>query len=133
LAGDFSAAERLPAPINSGVEDADVYEAGVFVAPDESYILFDSNRAGGLGNADIYRSDRRSSGWSTPQNLGAPINSAALETSATVSPDGKTLYFASAWRLARPGLGEGLRLRELVARAQGPGSGREHIYVVPFK
>lgn len=124
---DFSAPERLPAPVNS-----EAREAGVHVSPDESYILFESTRAGGLGGTDIYRSDRLRSGWSEPWNLGAPVNSPAAETSATISPDGRTLFFTSSRRLPRPGIGAGLSLRELIDGATAPGSGREHIYFVPF-
>ncbi|MBI5229240.1 PD40 domain-containing protein, partial [Candidatus Micrarchaeota archaeon] len=35
-------------------------------------------------------------GWSTPINLGPPINTLGWEDSAFISPDGKTLYFSYA-------------------------------------
>jgi hypothetical protein len=54
-------------------------------------------RPGGLGGADIWMATRssRNDPWSTPVNLGAPINSSAMDISPTVSADGLILVFAS--------------------------------------
>ena len=65
-----------------------------FIAPDESYLIFDSYREGGYGNSDIYISYRQQDGtWGTPINLGPEINTEAWEASASVTPDGKYLFF----------------------------------------
>ncbi len=65
-----------------------------FIAPDESYLLFDSERDGGYGDSDIYISFRAKDGsWGTPINLGDKINTGAWEASASVTPDGKYLFF----------------------------------------
>jgi len=41
------------------------------IAPDESFIVFQSSRPGGLGQTDLYLSLRQSdSSWTSPQNLG---------------------------------------------------------------
>nr|WP_293297165.1 hypothetical protein [Allomuricauda sp.] len=65
-----------------------------FIAPDESYLLFDSEREGGYGDSDIYVSFRmRDGSWGNPINLGAEINTKAWEASASVTPDGKYLFF----------------------------------------
>jgi Tol biopolymer transport system component len=60
-------------------------------------IIFASNRNGGFGGFDLWRATRpsTSAGWSTPQNLGPSVNSAAAEGRAALSWDGRTLYFHS--------------------------------------
>ncbi len=65
-----------------------------FIAPDESYIIFDSEREEGFGDSDIYISYRQQDGeWGAPINLGGNINTEAWEAAATVTPDGKYLFF----------------------------------------
>jgi len=67
-----------------------------FIAPDESYMLFGSNRPGGLGKEDLYVSFRKKDGtWSEPLNLGAAINFSASERFPCISPDGKYFFFGS--------------------------------------
>jgi hypothetical protein len=74
------------------------------VRKDGREIVFDSNRAGGLGATDIYAANRSSVevAWSSPENLGAAINTPAGESRASLSWDGTTLLFGS----TKPG-GEG--------------------------
>lgn len=65
-----------------------------FIAPDESYLIFDSKREGGFGDSDIYISYRQQNEeWGRPINLGNKINTEAWEASASVTPDGKYLFF----------------------------------------
>jgi hypothetical protein len=66
-----------------------------FVAPDGSYLLFNSrNRTGGYGGADIYVSFRQPSGsFGKPVNLGPGVNSADFDLCPVVTPDGKYLFF----------------------------------------
>jgi len=65
-----------------------------FIAPDESYLIFDGKREGGYGDSDIYISFRQQDGsWGTAINLGDKINTAAWEAAASVTPDGKYLFF----------------------------------------
>jgi Tol biopolymer transport system component len=49
------------------------------LSPDGDYLYMASNRTGGKGGLDIWRAPRSGDGWGTPENLGAPINSAADE------------------------------------------------------
>ncbi len=75
--------------INAGTANAHP-----FIAPDESYILWDGRRESGYGNADIYVSFRQYDGsWSEAINLGDKINTASSENGARVTPDGKYLFF----------------------------------------
>lgn len=77
------------------------YEDGPFIAPDESYLIFESDRTGGSGNSiDLYISFKSPDGaWSLPVNLGPKVNTAASERFARVSPDGKYLFFGSDRRI----------------------------------
>jgi Tol biopolymer transport system component len=67
------------------------------VSPDGHAIVFDSDRPGGLGGPDVWLSTRSSIGqpWSEPVNLGTNVNSESAETRATLSRDGRRLYFGS--------------------------------------
>ncbi|MBN2131409.1 MAG: PD40 domain-containing protein [Sedimentisphaerales bacterium] len=61
-----------------------------------------SPRPGGLGGGDIWMTTRasRDHPWTTPVNLGDPVNIDNLDMSPTVSADGLTLVFTSR---SRPG------------------------------
>jgi len=66
------------------------------IASDDSFLIFISRDRGGLGAGDLYVSFHRPDGtWSAPKNLGAPINSSFHEIATGLSPDNRTLYFAS--------------------------------------
>ncbi len=90
--GRYTQPENLGEAINSEHHDWDV-----FVAPDESYLIFASvGRPNGLGRGDLYVSFRQPDGsWSRAKNLGNVINSDADEICPSVSPDGKYLFFTS--------------------------------------
>lgn len=83
---------KLPPVINTSG-----YEDGPFIAQDESYLIFESDRPGGIeGSIDLYISFKSKNGnWSKPINMGPKINSSAAERFARVSPDGKFLFFGS--------------------------------------
>ena len=70
------------------------YNAHPFIAPDESYIVWDSRREGGYGTSDLYVSFRDADGsWGPAINLGDKINTASAENYPSISPDGKFLFF----------------------------------------
>jgi outer membrane protein OmpA-like peptidoglycan-associated protein len=72
------------------------YEPSVTLSADESTIFFVSERKGGYGGKDIYRSTKLADGkWSAAENLGPAVNTAFDEDSPFLTSDGKTLYFAS--------------------------------------
>lgn len=71
-------------------------EGAQCISPDGQYLFFAGcGRADGLGKCDIYYAKKVGEKWSTPQNLGTPINSQYWESQPTISADGKTLYFVS--------------------------------------
>lgn len=72
-------------------------EYNPFIAPDESYILFNSNeRPDSYGSHDIYISFRKKDRtWTEVKNVGDVVNSKASESKPYVSPDGKYFFFSS--------------------------------------
>ncbi len=72
------------------------WESQPTISPDGRTLYFVSDRSGGFGGYDIYRSIKGESGdWGTPINLGPLINSTGNEKSPFLHPDEKTLYFSS--------------------------------------
>jgi outer membrane protein OmpA-like peptidoglycan-associated protein len=78
------------------------WESQPSISSDGKKMYFLSNRPGGYGGWDIWKSIHLPAGWSTPENLGPTINTRYDEASPFVHPDGQTLYFASA---GHPGFG----------------------------
>jgi hypothetical protein len=65
------------------------------VEPDESFFLFNSTQYGGYGRNDIFIVLKNGDGsWATPINMGDKINSRYNETCASLSPDGKYIFFS---------------------------------------
>jgi outer membrane protein OmpA-like peptidoglycan-associated protein len=84
-----------PAKLTENVNSKD-WEPSATITPDGNTLYFSSNRAGGMGGTDIYRSVRLPNGeWSKPQNMGAPINTKYDEDAPSILADGLTLYYAS--------------------------------------
>ena len=72
------------------------YEADVFIAPDESYIIFCATRQDGLGRGDLYISFKSIDGtWSKSINMGERINTKNHELCPFVSKDGKYFFYTS--------------------------------------
>ncbi len=83
--GTLSAAQHIGATLNS---DGD--ESAPFYDPAKQTLIFSSNGRVGLGGQDFYsaKSAGNFGGWSTPQNMGYPINSAKDDQYYTgLSPD----------------------------------------------
>ena len=65
-----------------------------FIAPDESYLIWDSEREGGYGDSDLYISFRQKDGsWGPAINMGDKVNSDKWDAYASVTPDGKYILF----------------------------------------
>jgi Tol biopolymer transport system component len=90
--GQYGPAENLGAVINTAATEADP-----FIAPDQSYMIFSSDREGGMGEGDLYISFNLKDSWTTPQTLGKIINTATYEYTPLISPDGLTFYFSRGW------------------------------------
>lgn len=80
----------------SGRVDHKIFKETAFAETNDGQVFFVSDRRGGEGGKDIWTAQRRGHGrFSRPQNLGADINTPFEEEALYVTPDGKTLYFAS--------------------------------------
>gem|GEM_PF-4690420 len=88
VGGEYSSLEHLGSPINTLYNDASPY-----IAPDQSYLIFESNQPGGYGQVDLYISSFEDGIWTDPVNLGPEINTEQIDDAAGVSPDGKYLFF----------------------------------------
>lgn len=87
--GKYEDPVALGAEINTGI-----HMNHPFIAPDESYLIWDAEREGGYGDSDLYISFRQDDGsWGKAINLGDKINTDAWEAAASVTPDGKYLFF----------------------------------------
>lgn len=86
----WSAIQKFPSPINTNRE-----ETSGFISNDGTVLYFTSDREGGQGGMDIYKSVKDAAGnWSTPQNLGGSINTTYDEESPMVVND-SLLFFSS--------------------------------------
>lgn len=87
---------QLPVNLGPNINTAG-NETAPFISSDNKTLYFASDGHPGLGGSDLFMSKKESGSslWSTPTNLGVPINSSADEHSVFVCPDGKRTFFAS--------------------------------------
>lgn len=119
--GEYSV-ERLPDVLNS-----DSGEGDPFISPDEDYLIFRGYN-NSLGNGDLFISFHINGSWTTPENLGEPINSRFHEMCPYVTVDKKFFIFASS-RLNEKykAVGEG-DLKSLRSKHQTFDNGDQNIY-----
>lgn len=86
--GQYTDFEKMGKEINSGT-----MIGHPFIAPDESYMIFDAKRSSGYGDCDLYISFKENGVWTKSYNLGPNINTERCEMTPSVSPDGKYLFF----------------------------------------
>jgi outer membrane protein OmpA-like peptidoglycan-associated protein/Tol biopolymer transport system component len=88
---DWGRAVNLGTTINS-----EYWESQPSISPDGSTLYFVSNRPGGIGSYDIWKSTLTDEGkWTAPVNLGTQVNTPYDENTPFIHADGKTLYFSS--------------------------------------
>ncbi|MEM1090965.1 MAG: hypothetical protein AAGI67_11320 [Pseudomonadota bacterium] len=81
--------EAFGQQINSGT-----FTAHPFIAPDESYLIWDSERADGFGGSDLYVSFREPDGsWGDAINLGGDVNSSEEDAFGSVTSDDRFFFF----------------------------------------
>ncbi|MDA9663612.1 OmpA family protein [bacterium] len=71
------------------------WESQACFSPDLKYLYFVSDRKGGYGGDDIWRSEITQFGFGKPENLGSTINTKYDEMSPFLHPDNLTFYFSS--------------------------------------
>lgn len=84
-----------PEHLNKNI-NSKAHESSVSLSYDGKRLYFISDRDGGLGDRDIYYSDKDAKGeWGPAVNLGPDINTKYAEEGVFIHPDGKTIYFSS--------------------------------------
>ena len=89
--GDWGPAKNAGPAINTKYP-----EEGVFMHPDGKTMYFSSKGHNTMGGYDIFKSVYENGKWSTPENLGYPINGPEDDVFFVVSGGGHHGYFASA-------------------------------------
>lgn len=87
-----------------GINDPIYWDSQPSLASDGKTLYFCSDRKGGRGGVDLYKTVRNNATgiWSVPENLGSVINTNGNEMSPFVHSDFQTLYFSSD---GHPGVG----------------------------
>ena len=89
--GKWSDAKPLSGKVNTNQN-----EGAQNISQDGQLLIFTGcNYPEGEGSCDLYFSIKTNNGWSEPQNLGPMINTDFWESSPSLSPDKRDLYFAS--------------------------------------
>jgi len=111
--GEWGPAKNLGDIINTEFD-----EDGCFIQFDGKTLYFSSTGHDGMGGFDIFKSVYDSAGgiWSTPENLGYPLNSPDDDIYFVMSKDGKTGYYAS---VREDGIGYNDIYKVTVADASG--------------
>jgi outer membrane protein OmpA-like peptidoglycan-associated protein/tetratricopeptide (TPR) repeat protein len=95
---DWGVAKNLGPTVNSAFD-----EDGVFIHPDGVTIYFASEGHQTTGGSDIFYSEFKDGQWTTPKNLGYPINTPDDDRYFVMAANGKTAYYSS---FRKEGLGE---------------------------
>lgn len=90
--GAWSAATNVGVTINTVFD-----EFGPGLTPDGKSLYFTSNRPGGVGLSDLWvaRRANKNAPWSAPVNLGATVNSTAMDSVPSFPRDGHWMFFVS--------------------------------------
>ena len=87
--GQYKDIKRMGKEINASGK----WTAHSYIAPDESYMIYDLKSNLGFGESDLYISFNKNGVWTKPFNLGPKINTDKTEMAASFSPDGNSLFF----------------------------------------
>lgn len=71
---------------------------------DGKTLYFSSDRKGGYGGLDLWKTEFRNGHWTSPENLGPTINTPGNEMSPYIHYDDQSLYFASDGHVGMGGL-----------------------------
>jgi len=89
--GKYSNYEILGDQINIAT-----FNAHPYISPDESFLIFDSNKSGRGGYVNLYITFRKTDGsWSNAVYLGDEINAPGTNNCPSFSPDGKYFFYTS--------------------------------------
>jgi Tol biopolymer transport system component len=105
------------------------YESWPFIAPDESYLLYESD------DGDLMISFRNEdASWAPPKNLSEKMNfTGGQDRFPLLSNDGRCLFFVSSKWLGPRYFDKPLTLEEVKAKAQSYSNGLGNVYWVDAK
>jgi outer membrane protein OmpA-like peptidoglycan-associated protein/tetratricopeptide (TPR) repeat protein len=83
-------AQNLGPVVNSPYD-----EDGVYIHPDGKTLYFSSEGHNSMGGNDIFYSEYKDRRWTTPVNLGVPVNTPDDDVFFSVAADGRTAYYSS--------------------------------------
>lgn len=106
LKGEWGVATNLGSTLNTKYA-----EEGIFIHPDGKSMYFSSKGHNTMGGYDIFKSTYENGKWSSPVNLGYPINSPDDDVFFVISGSGRHGYYAS---------------------AKDEGSGEKDLYMITF-
>lgn len=89
-AGTWSTPRPLPKTINTTYD-----EESPFLHPDGKTLYFSSKGHSSMGGFDIFKSTLVNGEWSTPENLGYPVNTTGDDFCFVLSADGQKGYYSS--------------------------------------
>jgi OOP family OmpA-OmpF porin len=70
-------------------------EVSPFIHPNNKTLYYATNGLPGFGGFDVYYTLQDGEGWTTPVNLGAPINSGEDQVSLFITSDGEKGYYSN--------------------------------------
>ena len=83
-------------PLPGNINSSEFNEGAQNISQDGKWLIFTGcNFPEGFGSCDLYISYLTKTGWSEPKNLGPNVNSEFWESTPSLSPDKKDLYFSS--------------------------------------
>ena len=88
--GSYGNAKNLGNTINTAFD-----EDAPFITADGKTMFFSSTGHNSTGGYDIYRCDLKNGKWSTPYNIGKPVNTNQDDKYYWVSADGQRAYYSS--------------------------------------
>lgn len=83
-------------PLQGKINSASYNVGAQNISQDGKWLIFTGcNFPNGMGSCDLYLSYLNKNGWSEPQNLGYNVNTEFWESTPSLSPDKRDLYFSS--------------------------------------
>jgi len=90
LSGEWSQPTNLGPEVNTAGD-----EASPFIAADGKTLYFSSNGHPGMGGLDMFVTRWDKDHWTTPVNMGTPLNSEGDDRFYSLPASGRTVYFSS--------------------------------------
>ncbi len=88
--------EKWSLPINLGPEiNTKDNEDAPFIHPDQKTLFFTSDGHSTMGGRDIFKTSLVNGKWTSPENMGYPVNTTCNDNYFTLLADGKRAYFSS--------------------------------------